>query len=50
VETLGAAVNVHDVVGSHREQDYLQEGKRRLRAKVRELLQVYRSSGQARGS
>jgi fructose-bisphosphate aldolase class II len=50
VETLGAAVNVHDIVGSHREQDYLQEGKRRVRAKVRELLQVYRSSGQARGS
>jgi ketose-bisphosphate aldolase len=50
VEALDAAVNVHDVLGSHREQDYLQEGKRRLRAKVRELLQVYRSSGQARGT
>jgi ketose-bisphosphate aldolase len=50
VERLGAAVNVHDVLGSHREQDYLQEGKRRLRAKVQELLQVYRSSGQARSS
>jgi ketose-bisphosphate aldolase len=48
MQTLDAAVNVHDVLGSHREQDYLQEGKRRLRAKVRELLQVYRSSGQAR--
>jgi fructose-bisphosphate aldolase class II len=48
VERLGAAVNVHDVLGSHRELDYLQEGKRRLRAKVQELLQVYRSSGQAR--
>jgi ketose-bisphosphate aldolase len=50
VETLDVGVNVHDVLGSHREQDYLQGGKRRLITKVRELLQVYRSSGQARGT
>ena len=46
---LDAAVNVHDVIGSHREQDYLLEGKRRMRAKVQEFLQLYGSSGHARG-
>jgi fructose-bisphosphate aldolase class II len=49
VGALDAAVNVHDVMGSHREQDYLLEGKRRLRAKVQELIQLYGSSSQARG-
>ena len=44
---IGTEVNVHDVIGSHREQDYLLEGKRRMRAKVQELLQLYGSSGHA---
>jgi fructose/tagatose bisphosphate aldolase len=41
--------NVHDVLGSHREQDYLIAGKRAMQAKVQELLQLYGSSGRARG-
>jgi ketose-bisphosphate aldolase len=47
VLALDAEVNIHDVIGSHREQDYLLEGKRRMRAKVREFLRLYGSSGHA---
>jgi fructose-bisphosphate aldolase class II len=41
--------NVHDIVGSHREQDFLLAGKRSLQAKVQAFLQLYGSSGRARG-
>jgi ketose-bisphosphate aldolase len=44
---LDAEVNVHDVIGSHRQQDYLLEGKRRMGAKVQEFMQLYGSSGHA---
>ena len=47
VLALDAAVNAHDVIGSHRQQDYLLEGKRRVRAKVQEFMQLYGSSGHA---
>jgi ketose-bisphosphate aldolase len=37
--------NVHDVLGSHQEVDFMSAGKVRMRAKVRELMQQYGSSG-----
>ena len=43
------SANVHDIVGSHREQDFLLIGKRSMQAKVQEYLQLYGSSGRARG-
>jgi ketose-bisphosphate aldolase len=41
--------NVHDVVGSHREQDFLLTGKRSMQAKVQEFFRLYGSSGRAQG-
>ena len=49
VLTSDDSANVHDVVGSHREQDFLLAGKRSMQAKVQEYLQLYGSSGRARG-
>jgi len=49
VLTTAAAANVHDILGSHREQDFLLIGKRSMQAKVQEYLQLYGSSGRARG-
>jgi ketose-bisphosphate aldolase len=46
--TRGSA-NVHDLVGSHREQDFLLAGKRSMQAKVQAYLQLYGSSGRAQG-
>ncbi len=48
VLALAGSANVHDVLGSHREQDYLLAGKRSMQAKVQEFLQLYGSSGRAR--
>lgn len=49
VLTFDGSVNVHDMVGSHREQDFLLAGKRSMQAKVQEFLQLYGSSGRASG-
>jgi ketose-bisphosphate aldolase len=49
VLALDGSTNVHDVLGSHREHDYLLNGKRSMQAKVQELLQLYGSSGRAHG-
>ena len=43
------STNVHDIVGSHREQDFLITGKRPMQAKVQEFLRLYGSSGRAQG-
>lgn len=48
VLALDVTANVHDVLGSHREQDYLLAGKRSMQAKVQEFLQLYGSCGRAR--
>jgi ketose-bisphosphate aldolase len=40
-------VNVHDVLGSHKESDYLVAGKAAMKQKVRELMRLYGSSGHA---
>ncbi len=48
VLALDGSANVHDVLGSHREHDYLLAGKRSMQAKVQEFLQLYGSSGRAR--
>ncbi|MGZ3612056.1 MAG: hypothetical protein ACXVBU_18550, partial [Ktedonobacteraceae bacterium] len=48
VLTTDDAANVHDIVGSHREQDFLLAGKRSMQAKVQEYLRLYGSSGHAR--
>jgi ketose-bisphosphate aldolase len=42
-----ADVNVHDVLGSHKEADLLVIGKQHMREKVREFLRIYHSSGHA---
>ena len=46
--TSGSA-NIHNIVGSHREQDFLLAGKRSMQAKVQAYLQLYGSSGRAQG-
>jgi ketose-bisphosphate aldolase len=43
------STNVHDLVGSHREQDFLLTGKRSMQAKVQEFLRLYGSSDRAHG-
>ena len=45
---LDGSANVHDVLGSHKEQDYLLKGKKSMQAKVQEFLQLYGSCGHAR--
>jgi len=49
VLAVDGSANVHNIVGSHREQDYLLAGKRSMQTKVQEFLQLYGSSGRARG-
>jgi len=44
----GNTVNIHDIIGSHREQDFLLAGKRSMQAKVRAYLHLYGSSGRAK--
>jgi ketose-bisphosphate aldolase len=44
----GDNANIHDRVGSHREQDFLLAGKRSMQAKVQAYLQLYGSSGRAK--
>ena len=46
----GASANIHDIVGSHREQDFLLAGKKSMQTKVQAYLQLYGSSGHARGT
>jgi ketose-bisphosphate aldolase len=46
---LDGSTNVHDVLGSHKEQDYLLKGKKSMQAKVQEFLQLYGSCGRAHG-
>jgi ketose-bisphosphate aldolase len=43
------SANIHDILGSHREQDFLLAGKSSMQAKVQEYLQLYGSSGRASG-
>lgn len=43
-----APANVHDILGSHREGDYLLAGKRAMREKVQTFLRLYGSCGHAR--
>jgi fructose-bisphosphate aldolase class II len=43
------SANIHNIVGSHREQDFLLAGKRSMQAKVQAYLQLYGSSGRAQG-
>jgi fructose-bisphosphate aldolase class II len=40
--------NVQEIVGSHREHDFLLAGKRSMQAKVQAYLQLYGSSGRAK--
>ncbi len=40
-----ARVNVHDVLGSHKETDLMNAGKARMCSKVRELIGLYGGSG-----
>lgn len=47
MDALPNPVNVHAVLGSHQETDLLNAGKVLMSAKVRELIQVYGSSGRA---
>lgn len=42
-----AQVNVHDVLGSHKATDIMQAGKVHMMRKVRELMQLYGSTGRA---
>ncbi len=46
-EAWPAQVNVHEVLGSHNDADIMQAGKARMIRKVRELIQLYGSSGRA---
>jgi ketose-bisphosphate aldolase len=47
MEGCSPSVRVHDVLGSHRDSDLMVAGKSRMRSKVRELLQLYGTSGRA---
>jgi fructose-bisphosphate aldolase class II len=47
VLSIDSPTNVHDIVGSHREQDFLLAGKRPMQAKVQAFIQLYGSSGRA---
>ena len=44
-----SSANAHDILGSHREQDFLLAGKKAMQTKVQAFLQLYGSSGRARG-
>lgn len=43
----GDRVNVHEVLGSHKETDFLNAGKAAMKTKVKELIRLYGSSHQA---
>lgn len=47
IATWGDSVDVHAVLGSHKGNDMLADGKLRMKTKVRELMQLYGSSGRA---
>ena len=47
VGDFGDAVNVHAVLGSHKETDFLVAGKRAMKDKVKELMRLYGSSGKS---
>jgi ketose-bisphosphate aldolase len=49
VLALDGSANIHHVLGSHSERDYLIGGKRSMQAKIQEFLQLYGSCGHARG-
>jgi fructose-bisphosphate aldolase class II len=40
-------VDVHEAMGSHKAKDLMTHGKMRMREKVRELIQLYGSTGKA---
>jgi fructose-bisphosphate aldolase class II len=42
-------VNVHEVLGSHKESDFLNAGKAAMKEKVKDLMRLYGSSGRAAG-
>ncbi len=43
----GERVDVHAVLGSHRQGDFLEAGKAGMRARVRELIRLYGAAGRA---
>ena len=43
----GIRVNVHEVLGSHKETDFLTAGKTAMKTKVKELIRLYGSSQKA---
>jgi ketose-bisphosphate aldolase len=47
LKALGENPNVHDVMGSHKSSDLMNEGKARMTAKVRDWMQILGSSGKA---
>lgn len=47
MEGWPANIRVHDVLGSHRETDLMVAGKARMRSCVRDLMQLYGSSGRS---
>jgi len=40
-------INVHDILGSHKETDWLVAGKMAMKERVKELMRLYGSSGRA---
>ncbi len=44
ISRMPAGVNVHDVMGSHKEADLMSAGKARMRSKVGELIRLYGGS------
>lgn len=48
VVALPERPNVHDLMGSHKETDLMAQSKARMKAKVRELIRLYGSSGYGR--
>ena len=49
VLSIDGSTNIHHVLGSHSERDYLIGGKKSMQAKVQKFLQLYGSSGHAHG-
>jgi ketose-bisphosphate aldolase len=47
LSALPAGADVHAVAGSHKDQDFLHAGKEAMKAKVRERMRLYGSSGRA---
>ena len=48
VATWPPAVNVHDLLGSHKEADLFTRAKAAMKASVRERIRLYGGSGRAR--